>query len=76
MAAQSVAASLAQLLRDIYDDDDFVDGVIAVARNDENRSIITAFIEYARNIGDEVTSDDVLMLALRLAHDGPIKNRH
>lgn len=76
MDTQPVAASLSQLLRDIYDDDDFVDGVIAIARNDENRSIITAFIEYARRIGDEVTSDDVLMLALRLAHDGPIKNRH
>lgn len=73
MAAQSAADVLRPLLRDVYDDDDFVEGVIAVAREEENRRVIIDFIAHAKDVGDEVTSDDLLMLAIYLADNGPLK---
>lgn len=74
MATESpIDKTLEALLRTVYDDDDFVEGVIGEAANEENRSVIVDFIEKAHEVGDELRSDDLLMLAIYLADNGPIR---
>lgn len=50
---------LEELLRGIYDDDDFVNGCIDMARTDDNRNLMSKYIEKHRN-------DDPILLARTL----------
>lgn len=53
-------------LREYYDDDDFVQGVVVNAKTDENLSEIERFIAYAEKNDEEITSDHIIAMALML----------
>ncbi|MGN0194608.1 MAG: hypothetical protein ACI39G_05820 [Pseudoramibacter sp.] len=61
-------------LRKYWDDDEYVEGVIINAKNDDNLNIISDFIDYAENIGDEITADHISALALSLGNKEKNKN--
>lgn len=73
MPRESVSEELEPLLREVYDDDDFVDAILGEAGGDENLGVIADFIDHANSAGDEVSSDDLMMLALYLSENGPIR---
>lgn len=60
------AKELEPLLRELYDDDDYVQGVIANAVTDDNCEIIREFIEEGKREGDDISADDILGFALML----------
>lgn len=60
------AKKIVPKLRKYYDNDDYVQGVILNAHGDKNLEIISAFIDYAEAAGDEVTSDDLILLSVAL----------
>lgn len=60
------AKKIVPKLRKYYDNDDYVQGVILNAHGDENLEMISAFIDYAEETGDLITSDDIAFLAIAL----------
>lgn len=57
-----ITNALMKRLREIWDFDDFVDGVLAFADNDEDRQAVLDFI----NAGEDVTTDTINLCALDL----------
>lgn len=57
-----ITNALTKKLREIWDHDDFVEGVLAFADNDEDRQAVLDFIE----AGDDVTTDTISLCALDL----------
>ena len=55
---------LMSLLKNIYNDHDFVCGAMSNAGDDEGWQEMIDFIHEAYNRGDIVTSDDILALSL------------
>ena len=55
---------LREKLKNIWDDRDFINGTICLLENDLYISKMIDFLEIAKEQGDEITSDDVLALAL------------
>lgn len=53
-------------LREYYDDDDFVQGVVINAGSDKNLEIISEFINHAEQIGDAISSDNIAAMAVML----------
>ena len=62
---------LVRLLRDIYDDHDFVCGTMSNCGGDKAWEEMCEFIAYADEHGEQITSDDILALSLSLGekHD-------
>ncbi len=52
------------LLKDIWDDKDFINGTICGLKDEEHIVKMTEFIEMSREKGDRITSDDVLLLTV------------
>lgn len=59
---------LVPLLKELYDNDEYIEGVIDFANSDENIQIIIDFINHAKEINDHITSDDIAALALVLGN--------
>lgn len=57
---------LESAMRAIHDTDDFALGVLALVKTEENAEKMLAFLARAREVGDEVTHDDALLVALAL----------
>ena len=53
-------------LREYYDNDDYVQGVILNAHGDKNLETISAFIDYAEENEENINSDDIAALAFVL----------
>ena len=58
--------TLMKLLKEIYNDRDFVCGSMTVAGTEENWQEMIDFINTARERNDEITSDDLAALAVAL----------
>ena len=58
--------TLMQELKKIYDDKDFVCGTVTIAQNESNWRKILDYIRISEQEEQEVSSDDVLALALVL----------
>ena len=56
-------------LKSIYDNKDFVCGTVSIAGNAENWSKILEYINLLREEGQEIKSDNILLLALNLSRD-------
>lgn len=54
-------------LRTVWNNDDFVLGVMTNAGAGEGRETVLAFIEKAHELGDDITSDDLLLLSVAIA---------
>lgn len=57
---------LMRLLKDIYDDHDFVCGTMSNCGREEAWVEMCKFIEYANEHEEQITSDDILALSLSL----------
>ena len=55
---------LRERLKHIWDDKDFINGTICLLEDELYVSKMIDYLEIAKERGDEVTSDDVLALAL------------
>lgn len=56
------AKELEKKLRKLWDNDDYVDGIIAFAESDKNINIISQFIDMSYRMGDNITADDISYL--------------
>lgn len=57
-------AKLRGLLKDIWNDKDFINGTICGLEDEEYIVKMIEFIEMSREMGDHITSDDVLLLTV------------
>ena len=57
---------LADKLREIYDDKDFVFCTIAIAKTERAWTTILDFIETSEKLEENISSDNIQILALRL----------
>lgn len=67
ISLSSTAKKIIPKLRKLYDNDEYVQGVIISAGNDDNLRNISRFIDYADSHDEEISSDDVAFLALSMA---------
>lgn len=65
----SVKKELISELRKIYDNKDFVCGVVSNAGYENAWSVMLDFIRTARRLGDDITSDNLLLLSLDLREE-------
>ena len=59
MVDSKVAKELAIKLRKLWDNDDYVKGVIAFAKTEKNIITISQFINMSYRLNEEVTADDI-----------------
>ena len=62
----SVREELETILRNIYDDDEYVDNIIGEALTEENWQTMVDFVEKAHDEGEAVTYEDMVGLSLIL----------
>jgi len=62
MNKSPAARELENKLRKLWDNDDYVDGVIDFAGSDKNIGIISQFIDMSYQMGDTITADDISYL--------------
>ncbi len=62
----NTAKQLISELKKIWDDQDFILGVMSNARSEDARRKLLDYIHIAKRMGDSVTSDDMLMLSLTI----------
>ena len=61
-----VRGQLMEELKKIYNDKDFVCGTSSILGYESTRKSMLDFIQTAKSRGDDITSDNVLLLAMRL----------
>ncbi|MBR1598526.1 MAG: ribonuclease HI [Lachnospiraceae bacterium] len=66
---------LMNLLREIYDDHDFVCGTMSNCGGEEAWGKMYQFITYANAHNESISSDDVLALSLILGKEMDIRNK-
>lgn len=66
MTDKEIRKELEQVLRNIYDDDDFALGTVFCLETPENWETMLRFVAKAEELGDEVTHDDLLALSIVL----------
>lgn len=72
--AQDTRIKLEKKLRKLWDNDDYVLGIICFAKTVENWEKISQFIDMAYRMGDKITADDISSLTTILAkNDGTEK---
>ena len=67
-----VRKELATELKRIYNDKDFVYGVLAILNTGEHMQIMIDFIRESKENRDVITSDNIIILAMKLAEDDTI----
>ncbi|WP_455129379.1 ribonuclease HI [Pseudoramibacter alactolyticus] len=66
VSLSETAKKIMPKLREYYDNDDYVQGVILNAHGDKNLETISAFIDYAEENEENINSDDIAALAFVL----------
>lgn len=69
MTLTNTESKLMKLLKEIYDDKDFVCGTMTILKTDRNRSVMVDYILTAKAKGLSIESDDILKLALILKNE-------
>ena len=64
-----IKIKLIELLREIYDNRDFVGGTMSNCGNEEAWKKMYEYITFAREHGEEVTSDEILLLSLKFGEE-------
>ena len=59
MVDSKVAKELAIKLRKLWDNDDYVKGIIAFAKTEKNIITISQFIDMSYRLNKEITADDI-----------------
>ncbi len=67
MELSDVGKELVYLLKEISDDRNFILGCMSNAPSDESWEVMIRFINKAKELGEEVTQDDVLQLSIILS---------
>lgn len=62
MKYSSAAKELASKLRKLWDNDDYVNGIIVFAKSDKNIMKISQFIDMSYRMGEKITADDISYL--------------
>ena len=62
MVDSKVAKELAIKLRKLWDNDNYVKGVIAFAKTEKNIITISQFIDMSYRLNEEITADDISYL--------------
>ena len=62
MVDSKVAKELAIKLRKLWDNDDYVKGVIAFAKTEKNILTISQFIDMSYQLEKDITADDISFL--------------
>ena len=62
--------NLIGLLIEISESDDFIKAMVGIAGNDENRQVIIDYIERKKEKGEELSTDQLLKIAMYLAKNG------
>ena len=62
MVDSKVAKELAMKLRKLWDNDDYVKGVIAFAKTEKNILTISQFIDMSYQLEKDITADDISFL--------------
>ena len=62
MVDSKVAKELAIKLRKLWDNDDYVKGVIAFAKTEKNILTISQFIDMSYELEKDITADDISFL--------------
>ena len=65
----NIKKELVQELRAIYDNKDFVCGAISNAGGEDAWKVMLDYIRTSKQLGDSLTSDDILLLSLDLRED-------
>lgn len=73
MNKSAVAKDLEKKLRKLWDNDDYVDGVIAFAGSDKNLNIISDFIDMSARLSDNITADDISYLVEAIQNKSKVK---
>lgn len=66
---EELKSQLEPLLRNVYDDDEFVYCVFVNLGNDRNVEKMLSFFEVAKEQGDEVSHDDIVTLSIILDNE-------
>lgn len=64
---------LEKKLRELWNSNDYILGIICIAKTEENWEIISQFIDMAYRMGDKITADDISALAVTLAEKDKAK---
>lgn len=75
MALSKMGEVLSSKLRTISADGDFIIGILSNIKSDEARTKMVDFIDIAKRRGDELTTDDLIMLSLILAKENSDKRQ-
>ena len=62
----SIRKKLMEELKNIYNDKDFVCSTSSILGDEKNRRKMLEFLQAAKEHGEDVTSDDVLLLAMKM----------
>ena len=62
MKYSSAAKELAPKLRKLWDNDDYVNGIIVFAKSDKNIMKISQFIDMSYRMNTKITADDISYL--------------
>lgn len=65
----SIRKKLMAELKNIYDDKDFVCSTSSILGNERNRKKMLEFLQAAKERGEDVTSDDVLLMAMEMREE-------
>ena len=66
---------LIEELKQIYNDKDFVCSTIDIAKSQKSINTILDYIKTSKELGDELTSDDIQLLAIHLRNEEDKKER-
>lgn len=64
---EGLKAELEPVLREYYNDDDFVFGVLNRLKTDRQVIEMMRFVDYAETHGEEVTQRDLILLSIALS---------
>lgn len=74
-AQREMKKKLIMTLKGIRDDDDFILGVVSIANSSEMIAAVLDYIRLKNDNNKDVSSDDILALALALRNDADEKKR-
>jgi len=59
-----IETELRELLKELWDDKDFINGTICGLKDEEHMAKMIDFIEMSKENGDHISSDEVLLLTV------------
>lgn len=64
-----VRKNLIEYLAEVYNDENFIVGILSIIPWDDARNRMIAFLEMAKSLGDDITSDHVYAVALKMKRE-------